>query len=344
MEESPIEVGTPVTKGNLGKAGNPSLEGTLKKLTAFYKKVFSADEESEDAEHKVKKSVGKKKLVVMDESICYEKYTNSDGFTVGPFRGRDEAVRIEVFKVALFVFGNTLKPRWHYMIKVSVTKKSISCLLPNGQLLGCIINCYSQILSHEERCKRAKPKVWYMPTQVSQKQLGVSMNVTRMAKEQEWSRLHFGDLRSCEQDSLAVARHKIAREEVTREMLRTLDNLFLFDIKMGMPDGFEFAEFKINVQSDVPQQSNGSDCGLFVIKFMEYIFLSELTAAGFHADDVRLKLVGLIVSHDLNQVKSTCLTDCELHFNVIADQEVQSNRVVKVKGPVHSLTKSPICP
>ncbi|PON52482.1 hypothetical protein PanWU01x14_208800 [Parasponia andersonii] len=178
-------------------------EGTPK---AFYKKkVLLAVEESEDAEDKANKSVGKKKPVAMDESTRYEKYTNSDGFTVDPFRGKDEAVRIEAFKVALYVF---------------------------------------------------------------QKQLGVSMNVTRMAKEQEWSKLHCGDLKSCEQ---------------------------------------------------------------------------------FHADDVKLKLVGLIVSHGLNLVKSTYLTDSEQYFNVIADQEVQSNRednvvnskVERTSAQSHKVTHRP---
>ncbi|PON76973.1 Ulp1 protease family, C-terminal catalytic domain containing protein [Trema orientale] len=349
MEESPIEVGTPVTKGSPGKAGSPSLEGTLKKLTAFCKKkVLSTVEESEYAEHKAKKSVGKKKHVVIDESIWYEKYTNSDGFTVGPFRGRDEVVRIEVFKVTLFVFGNILEPSYEVALygKVFVTKKSIGCLLPSGQLLGCILDCYSQILSHKERvrCKPAKPKVWYMPTQVS---MLVPVLLTDGGGHWFLANVKLM-LRTIDiWDSLAVTRHKIAHEEATREMLHTLDNLFLFDIKMGMPDGFKFVEFKINVKSDVPQHSNGTDCGLFVIKFMESIFLSELTTVGFYTDDVRLKLVGLIVSHDLNQVKSTCLTDCEQHFNVIANQEVQSNgedNVVKLKGPVRSPTKSPIDP
>ncbi|PON84686.1 hypothetical protein TorRG33x02_195130 [Trema orientale] len=48
--------------------------------------------------------------------------------------GRDEAVRIEVFKVALFIFNNTLEPSYKVALygKVSVTKKSIGCLLPSG--------------------------------------------------------------------------------------------------------------------------------------------------------------------------------------------------------------------
>ncbi|PON79098.1 Ulp1 protease family, C-terminal catalytic domain containing protein [Parasponia andersonii] len=73
---------------------------------------------------------------------------------------------------------------------------------------------------------------------------------------------------------------------------------------MGMPDGFKFAEFKIDLKPDIPQQSNGIDCGLFMMKYMESIFLSELTAERFNVDDVRLKMLALIVCHNLKKWRS----------------------------------------
>ncbi|PON83849.1 Ulp1 protease family, C-terminal catalytic domain containing protein [Trema orientale] len=148
-------------------------------------------------------------------------------------------------------------------------------------------------------------------------------------------------------DSIATARHKTARVEATLEMLQTLDNLFLFDIKMGMPDGFKFAEFKINLKQDIPQQSNGTDCGMFVMKYIESIFLSELTAKGFNADDVRLNVLALIVCHDLNKVKSTCLRDCEEYFHKFAENEWQSkgdDHETNLEGPMRSPKKSPVDP
>ncbi|PON56220.1 Ulp1 protease family, C-terminal catalytic domain containing protein [Parasponia andersonii] len=300
-----IKEGTPVTKGS------SSLEATLKDLTEFCKKkMVPAMLKCEVVERKAKKSGGKKKHVLMDESTWYADFIKSNGFTVGPFKVGDEAACVEGFK---------------------------------GQ----------------------------------QKQLGVCMNVTRMAREQEWSKLHLGDLKICEQmlvpvllsdgvrghwilanvklkpltielwDSIAAARHKTSCVEATLEMLQTLDNLFLFDIKMGMPDGFKFAEFKINLKPDIPQQSNGTDCGLFVMKYMESIFLSELTPEGFNADDVRLKLLALIVCYDLNKVESTCLRECEEHFHRFVENGWQSKRddhEVNLEGPVCSPKKSPMDP
>ncbi|PON37558.1 hypothetical protein PanWU01x14_319300, partial [Parasponia andersonii] len=76
--------------------------------------------------------------------------------------------------------------------------------------------------------------------------------------------------------------------------------------------------FKINLKLDIPQQSNSTDYGLFVMKYMESIFLSELTAKGFNADDVRLKLLALISKGD--------------------------DHKANLEGPVHSPKKSPVDP
>ncbi|PON44550.1 hypothetical protein PanWU01x14_266280 [Parasponia andersonii] len=170
-EESPIETGTPVTKGSIGKAIRLPLGGTIKELTAFCKKkVPPAVVECEAIEVKDHKSIEKKKRVVMDDSTWYANFTNSDGSSVGPFRVRDEAVPIDVFKVALFVFSSTLARSYKVALygKVSITKNSIECMLPSGQIFGC------------------------------QKQLSASMYVTRMARKQEWNKLHFDDLKTCE--------------------------------------------------------------------------------------------------------------------------------------------------
>ncbi|PON31140.1 Ulp1 protease family, C-terminal catalytic domain containing protein, partial [Parasponia andersonii] len=75
---------------------------------------------------------------------------------------------------------------------------------------------------------------------------------------------------------MATTRHKVPRANATAEMLQTLDILFMFDIKMGMPEGFKFSNFKIRVLPEVLQQSNRTDGGLFVMKFMESIYLGEV--------------------------------------------------------------------
>ncbi|POO04114.1 Ulp1 protease family, C-terminal catalytic domain containing protein [Trema orientale] len=116
---------------------------------------------------------------------------------------------------------------------------------------------------------------------------------------------------------------------------------------MGMPDGFKFAEFKINLKPDVPQQSNGTDCGLFVMKYMGSIFLSELTTEEFNTDDVRLQLLALIVYPDLNKVKSTCLRYCEEYFHKFTKNEWQSkgdDHEANLEGSVRSPKKSPVDP
>ncbi|PON55627.1 hypothetical protein PanWU01x14_186950 [Parasponia andersonii] len=66
-------------------------------------------------------------------------------------------------------------------------------------------------------------------------------------------------------NSIAVSRHKITREEATREM--------------------------ISLKSNVPQQSKGIDCDLFATKFMESFFFNELTAAGETVKNTLTKFV-----------------------------------------------------
>ncbi|KAM6542955.1 hypothetical protein CsatB_007402 [Cannabis sativa] len=70
-------------------------------------------------------------------------------------------------------------------------------------------------------------------------------------------------------DSLSSAMHKRSRRSTCVEMLQTLDQLFA-PVK---PGDLNFSEFVIISSSkDYPQQQNGHDCGLFVMKYMESLF------------------------------------------------------------------------
>ncbi|PON89207.1 hypothetical protein TorRG33x02_150700, partial [Trema orientale] len=74
---------------------------------------------------------------------------------------------------------------------------------------------------------------------------------------------------------------------------------------------------------------------------------NEYYCLQFNAEDVRLKLLALIVSHDLNKVKTTCLRDCEEHFHKFTENEWQSkgdDQEENLEGPVRSPKKSPVDP
>ncbi|XP_060962091.1 uncharacterized protein LOC133032234 [Cannabis sativa] len=57
-----------------------------------------------------------------------------------------------------------------------------------------IIDCFSILMNKYERDSRLpdQPRVWYMPTRISQKTLS-SFNVKRIAKDREWSKLFYED-------------------------------------------------------------------------------------------------------------------------------------------------------
>ncbi|PON78165.1 Ulp1 protease family, C-terminal catalytic domain containing protein [Parasponia andersonii] len=106
-------------------------------------------------------------------------------------------------------------------------------------------------------------------------------------------------------DSMAIAQHKVS--------LVDIDILFLFDIKMGMPGELKFLNFKIRLLSKVLQQSNETDCGLFM----------------------------------LNKIGSQCIRDCDAHFDKVADKVKMSkweDEVSMSRGPRRSPSKSPVDP
>lgn len=57
--------------------------------------------------------------------------------------------------------------------------------------------------------------------------------------------------------------------------LSTLDRLFKSEIKQHKQNDFQFSNFKVSIKSGTPQQDNGHDCGVYVMKFMESFFKRE---------------------------------------------------------------------
>lgn len=55
-----------------------------------------------------------------------------------------------------------------------------------------------------------------------------------------------------------------------------LDQILEDDIRTSKPVGWSFKNFKIVTQVHVPQQQNGTDCGVYVINFMEQQSISHI--------------------------------------------------------------------
>lgn len=55
-----------------------------------------------------------------------------------------------------------------------------------------------------------------------------------------------------------------------------LDMYLAEEIRICKPHGWSFRKFKIVTHVNAPQQRNGSDCGIYVINFMEQRDLNRL--------------------------------------------------------------------
>ncbi|KAM6546392.1 hypothetical protein CsatB_027128 [Cannabis sativa] len=56
------------------------------------------------------------------------------------------------------------------------------------------------------------------------------------------------------------------------EMLRTLNDLLQVDMALELGEKFNFVSLPLDYARRVPQQDNGVDCGVYVMKFMEHFF------------------------------------------------------------------------
>ncbi|XP_062080457.1 uncharacterized protein LOC133785222 [Humulus lupulus] len=182
-----------------------------------------------------------------------------------------------------------------------------------------------------------------MPTQISEAYLGKGRPVEDYAVSQQWADFHFGQFSLCELmlvpvfvteifnhwflvavniinrcaniwDPLVAARSKTVSTKATKEMLSTLDRLFKSEIKQHKQNDFQFSNFKVSIKSGTPQQDNGHDYGVYVMKFMESFFKREESMSPFAPVDERLKIACRLVTHDRNEVRAVVFADKEKYY------------------------------
>ncbi|XP_062119088.1 putative ubiquitin-like-specific protease 1B [Humulus lupulus] len=99
-------------------------------------------------------------------------------------------------------------------------------------------------------------------------------------------------------DSLASEMHKTSQRRVCTEMLKTLDQLFA----LLKPKNLKFENFIITmVKENFPQEHNGFDCGVYSMKYMEFIFLGKDHVDEFDQEDAQLELATRITSNASNE-------------------------------------------
>ncbi|KAF4366326.1 hypothetical protein F8388_017480 [Cannabis sativa] len=258
---------------------------------------------------------------------AYEQFIESGRTVVGPFKTK-EAIPRNQYGFYKFVFSNTLDPG--YVLakfrKFEVDRRCMASLRPLREVEGSVTVKY-------ERDSRLpdQPRVWYMPTRISQKTLG-SFNVKRIAKDREWSKLFNEDnFEKCVKmfvpvltlqgaphwfgaevnmkskavsflDSLHTAMHEKYCVEATKEMLSTLDLLF----EENRSKNVTFVDFGIDRKDrGLPQQDNDRDCGVYVMKYMEVVANEEEVVDEFHPVEARLEIAARIITDEQNEIHYT---------------------------------------
>ncbi|PON77605.1 Ulp1 protease family, C-terminal catalytic domain containing protein [Trema orientale] len=203
-----------------------------------------------------------------------------------------------------------------------ISRSGMSCLRPKTYVNGEILNVKAEYLTRDERAlfKTIAPN-WYLTTRMNR-------------SAEEFMRRHrvlehfMGQLAYCEKiyvpinhsdhwflylfliDSEVVqiwvsfcALGVSKDEKLLNDVKKNLDTALKLEIKDVKPIGWSFMDFKVEHRSNLPQQPNGYDCGVFVANFMDGRELEELSVLKYNSDDERCRLVLDMVKSATNVIK-----------------------------------------
>ncbi|XP_060957914.1 uncharacterized protein LOC133029940 [Cannabis sativa] len=302
------------------------------------------------------------------DDAAFERFKECGGKVIGPFTVK-KGYSNQQYELFRYIFSSANDPSevLAHFGKVEVERRYFKCMKPETDISNSVIDCFAQIMNFREKKRNGigSKRTWFMPTRISSKLLGRTMTVERMAKEQEWSTLYYdADLSLCHtmvvplldtdsaphwfaanvsmvnttveiRDSLSSAMHKRSRRSTCVEMLQTLDQLFA-PVK---PGDLNFSEFVIISSSkDYPQQQNGHDCGMFVMKYMESLFEENEILEEFDPIEARLDCVGKIVTHESNKAKHAVMEGVKKQFGLSKTKVLPSTSTTI---PLRSPSRSP---
>ncbi|KAJ6859919.1 hypothetical protein NC651_036289 [Populus alba x Populus x berolinensis] len=115
-------------------------------------------------------------------------------------------------------------------------------------------------------------------------------------------------------DSLAASCQSDWVDRRLRHLLVSLDALFKDDIDQNYQKVWSFKDFRVERPSNVPQQQNGHDCGVYVIKFM--LAPEEVTNPYFvfDSENERLEVVLRLLASDVNSCRNGLASKAESYY------------------------------
>ncbi|XP_060962256.1 uncharacterized protein LOC133032355 [Cannabis sativa] len=283
------------------------------------------------------------------DDVAFERFKESGGKVIGPFTVK-KGYSNQQYELFCYIFSSANDPSevLAHFGKVEVERMYFKCMKPETDISNSVIDCFAQIMNFREKKRNGigSKRTWFMPTRISSKLLGRTMTVERMAKEQEWSTLYYdADLSLCHTRWYArvytVCRFISVIALISTVIvliflqLQTLDQLFA-PVK---PGDLNFSEFVIISSSkDYPQQQNGHDCGMFVMKYMESLFEENEILEEFDPIEARLDCVGKIVTHESNKAKHAVMEGVKKQFGLSKTKVLPSTSTTI---PLRSPSRSP---
>ncbi|KAJ6683289.1 hypothetical protein OIU85_007015 [Salix viminalis] len=114
-------------------------------------------------------------------------------------------------------------------------------------------------------------------------------------------------------DSFAASSQSDWGDRRLHNLLVSLDALFKDDIDQKYQNVWSFKDFRMERPSNVPQQPNGYDCGVYVIKFM--VAPEEVTNPDFvfDSDNERLEVALRLLASDVNSCSDDLASKAEAY-------------------------------
>ncbi|KAH9668260.1 hypothetical protein KPL70_021349 [Citrus sinensis] len=228
-------------------------------------------------------------------------------------------------------------------ISFFVSRQEMFSLAPNTWIIDTVIDCFVNYLTNKERAKTSlEMRIWYLPTIFSQK-IVANMACKKKSSIEEFVKNHnirdkyihlmviiknyafvmyiyvlindgyahwylavlIVKTQTVEiWDSLPSNSSNSHREEIVRAILQGLDEVFLDDFLGKFHSCWDFFSFKISYPDNVPIQPNGTNCGLFVIKFME-VQCDLLSIKHYNSTIERYRIALHLVNGDTNKMRDS---------------------------------------
>ncbi|KAJ6371790.1 hypothetical protein OIU77_002164 [Salix suchowensis] len=201
-----------------------------------------------------------------------------------------------------------------------LTRGELRSLRPQTWLDDNVLSTMSDAVTLVKK-KMKYPVNWYLPISFAENTDDPRKCIS-FAEKHRIKENYMSDLLCCEKlktqvveiwDSFAASSQSDWGNRRLHNLLVSLDALFKDDIDQKYQNVWSFKDFRMERPSNVPQQPNGYDCGVYVIKFM--VAPEEVTNPDFvfDSDNERLEVALRLLASDVNSCSDDLASKAEAY-------------------------------